>query len=391
MHFRGIDGSGIGPRLRCCALAVVIALFLASGSAARRPARAVKGSSLGTWASHKYRARMMRDLQSRNAATPATIVASNLSIAAARLSSATLIGAVQVGPAAHAGVVEPKARSADQVRVFIGVMTAASPPGAAPYSKYDYQGRRQLLRRTWLSEVAQHGHMAARFVVGREPAARAGGAAGAAGAARTRVKQRKIARQQWAQLEAEARQHGDFLQLDVEDCYTCLTAKSQAFFKRVIEDYPSVEWIVKADDDVYVQPQRLLMAADQWAASKADLYVLSARVAKGVVARRQHALRPSGSCEDSAIGFYMLGSNARYLDDRRLCSLGCDNASVAVWDQREQGLAPGTALVLHDHPLCRTTPAWPLPYMLRRSGNAVEVKDEAGTRAREAAWARVRV
>ena len=42
------------------------------------------------------------------------------------------------------------------------------------------------------------------------------------------------------------------------------------YFKTALALYPNLRYIVKADDDVYVLPQRLLLAADQWAAMNAE-------------------------------------------------------------------------------------------------------------------------
>lgn len=56
----------------------------------------------------------------------------------------------------------------------------------------------------------------------------------------------------------------------MQDVYTSLTNKSREHFRTVYDMFPSVEFIIKADDDVYLLPRRLLMAADQWSAAKAE-------------------------------------------------------------------------------------------------------------------------
>ncbi|PNH11547.1 hypothetical protein TSOC_001666 [Tetrabaena socialis] len=172
-------------------------------------------------------------------------IRSNLSVTARRLSDP-----------AHQRTAAPLLRPA----------SAASPPGAAPYGKHDYQARRQVLRRTWLAEAAQYDHVVARFVVGGgsvqqgaegrvEDGDRGGGQHAAAAAA----------------LAEEAALHGDMLLLEgVADSYFTLSLKSRAFFAVVLRLFPSVEWIIKSDDDVYLMPPRLLMAADQWAAGGAE-------------------------------------------------------------------------------------------------------------------------
>jgi Galactosyltransferase len=50
----------------------------------------------------------------------------------------------------------------------------------------------------------------------------------------------------------------------VQECYRCLPQKTLEFFLRVDEKYDA-EWIMKMDDDVYLAPLRLPLAAEQWA------------------------------------------------------------------------------------------------------------------------------
>lgn len=56
----------------------------------------------------------------------------------------------------------------------------------------------------------------------------------------------------------------------LQDTYKSLTNKTRLFFRTIYEAYPALEFVVKVDDDVYLLPPRLLMAADQWAAAKAE-------------------------------------------------------------------------------------------------------------------------
>ncbi|KXZ43951.1 hypothetical protein GPECTOR_77g5 [Gonium pectorale] len=68
-----------------------------------------------------------------------------------------------------------------------------------------------------------------------------------------------------AALSVEAEAHGDFMRLrGVEECYTCLPNKTRAFFVAALAAYPSVRWVLKMDDDVFLIPQRLPPAAAQW-------------------------------------------------------------------------------------------------------------------------------
>lgn len=49
----------------------------------------------------------------------------------------------------------------------------------------------------------------------------------------------------------------------MQECYRCLPQKTLAFFLAAAQEY-NVKWIVKLDDDVYVKPPRLEVAASQW-------------------------------------------------------------------------------------------------------------------------------
>ena len=50
----------------------------------------------------------------------------------------------------------------------------------------------------------------------------------------------------------------------MQESYSGLSNKTRTFLKLVALKYPSLEYIVKVDDDVYLLPDRLMMAADQW-------------------------------------------------------------------------------------------------------------------------------
>lgn len=73
-----------------------------------------------------------------------------------------------------------------------------------------------------------------------------------------------------AAIEEEAKTHGDFVFLPIVDVYGSLSNKSRVFFKVANDLFPSLEFVVKMDDDVYLLPHRLLMAADQWASVNAE-------------------------------------------------------------------------------------------------------------------------
>ena len=56
-----------------------------------------------------------------------------------------------------------------------------------------------------------------------------------------------------------------------EAYYYGLANKTRYFFQQVIQSYPNVTWVVKADDDVYLMPYRLLQAARSWQAAGAGM------------------------------------------------------------------------------------------------------------------------
>lgn len=57
--------------------------------------------------------------------------------------------------------------------------------------------------------------------------------------------------------------------LRLQECYTCLPQKTVAFFDMVATAYYA-DWVVKMDDDVYLNPHRLRLAIKQWSRMNAD-------------------------------------------------------------------------------------------------------------------------
>ncbi|GLC47290.1 hypothetical protein PLESTM_002055600 [Pleodorina starrii] len=289
-------------------------------------------------------------------------------------------------------------------QVFVGIFTAPSRPGALPYSKQDYATRREVLRKTWISTAAHYGQLVVRFVAGFQP--RSGGEHSTVGGGGGRGAEgggEGGGLSVPAELAAEDKQYDDFLWLEVEDSYSLLARKTRLFFVTVLRLFPRVEFIVKADDDVYVMPQRLLMAADQWAAARADLvscmthgpvrnnashrwfdpaapllgrryplrpmgsmYGISARGARLLDRRGADGvsiLRESGSPEDVSVALWLLGTDAVFWEDARLCRRDCgDAAVVALYDTRSMGLSLEAIVAAHMHPDCQAAAPWPLPY-----------------------------
>ncbi|KAG2500741.1 hypothetical protein HYH03_001505 [Edaphochlamys debaryana] len=264
----------------------------------------------------------------------------------------------------------------EDVRVFIGVMTAATSPGTEPGSKYDYTARRNKARQLWMHLARRYGHVALAFVVGRsaDPGREAA-------------------------LAAEQRRHGDFMVLPVEDRYDNLSNKTRVYLREVLRQYPNVDYVVKMDDDVLILPERLLMAADSWTAMGADYvgcankvqpdadpasryynphhrlvktyplyfhgsnYMLSGRIVRDVILPNFDNLRTARSTEDTALSWWMLASDAVFFEDRRLCRLTCDAATVALADQEHAGFPMEYWDEVMSNPGCTAPAEFPLPYV----------------------------
>ncbi|KAK4748110.1 hypothetical protein SAY87_014696 [Trapa incisa] len=116
-----------------------------------------------------------------------------------------------------------------KVMGFVGIQTG-----------FGSTGRRRSLRRTWmpsdrqgLQRLEESTGLAFRFVIGRT---------------RDQTKM--------SELKKEVAEYDDFLLLDIEEQYSMLPYKTLAFFKAAYALYDS-EFYVKADDDIYLRPDRL--------------------------------------------------------------------------------------------------------------------------------------
>ncbi|GLC35556.1 hypothetical protein PLESTM_000337100 [Pleodorina starrii] len=254
------------------------------------------------------------------------------------------------------------------VKIVIGIYTAPTAPGTEPRSKYDYNYRRQLAREMWIRRARRYRHLVVKFLVGVNP---------------DPVKH--------ASMLDEQEKYGDIMIVQMNDSYAGLTDKSRHFFQKVFRDYPAVEWVVKMDDDVYLLPERLLQAADQWAAAGADyigcfstgpvypelshrwhepnaihigeayawraqgpIYVLSRRVVRDVVVRRFDHLRLSGSAEGT---HWRAGGG-------RGCGASSAVVAVAGWCSAAEcgGLCCGGVAPERSRNACRLVQFGSLPY-----------------------------
>lgn len=127
--------------------------------------------------------------------------------------------------------------------VFIGVFSGIGP---------SYSKRRELLRATWFPDANNVEHfecvlgLAFKFVVGR-PSINVGKA---------------MSQSDFSALQHEF-ERDDYMVLDVTDSYRNLPAKTAAFFQTVIGIGP-FQYVLKIDDDMFLSPPHLAVAAHQW-------------------------------------------------------------------------------------------------------------------------------
>ncbi|KAK8955686.1 putative beta-1,3-galactosyltransferase 12 [Platanthera guangdongensis] len=253
---------------------------------------------------------------------------------------------------------------------FVGVQTG--------FSSAD---RRGALRSTWfpanpesLMSLEQSTGLAFRFVIGR-------------------TKDQK----KTADLKKEDGKYHDFMFIDVEEEYARLPYKTLAFFKAAFDLFDA-EFYVKADDDIYLRPDRLatLLAKDRshrrtyigcmkkgpiitnpklkWYESSGHLlgneyfihaygpiYALSGEVVASLAEARNDSLRMFDN-EDVTIGSWMLAMNINHEDNRALCDPKCTPSSIAVWDMpRCSGLCNPVNHMkeLHNVSMCSQSPTLP--------------------------------
>lgn len=106
-------------------------------------------------------------------------------------------------------------------------------------AQHNYAARRSAIRHSWLPDCATYSREAVsitcRFVIGLYPGAEVSS----------------------PQLHSELAAHDDFLKLPLDDSYRTLPKKSLFFFRHVSKHY-NPRYIIKVDDDVYLQVRFLL-------------------------------------------------------------------------------------------------------------------------------------
>ncbi|KAM0944528.1 putative galactosylxylosylprotein 3-beta-galactosyltransferase [Dioscorea sansibarensis] len=229
-------------------------------------------------------------------------------------------------------------------------------------------GRRRSLRKTWFPSDRQG---LIRFVIGKTN------------------DERKM-----AALQREVHEYDDFMLLDIEEQYSNLPYKTLAFFKAAYALFDA-DFYVKADDDIYLRPDRLslllakershpqtylgclkkgpvftdpklkwyeplsyLLGKEYFLHAYGPLYALSSDVVASLVALRNSSFRMFSN-EDVTIGAWMLAMNVNHEHDHALCEPDCTPSSIAVWDIPQcSGLCNPEAklLLLHQREICSRSP-----------------------------------
>lgn len=227
-----------------------------------------------------------------------------------------------------------------KVMAFVGIFTG-----------FGSVGRRRVLRQTWLpsdreglQRLEEATGLAFRFIIGKTSA-------------------------EWKMsvLRKEVSKHDDFILLDIVEEYSKLPYKTLAFFKAAYALFDS-EFYVKADDDIYLKPDRLslllakersdpqtylgcmkkgpvftspklkwyepmsyLLGSEYFLHAYGPIYALSAKVVRSLVALRNDSFRMFSN-EDVTIGAWMLAMNVNHENNLELCARECTSTSIAVWD-----------------------------------------------------------
>ncbi|XP_008786078.2 probable beta-1,3-galactosyltransferase 14 [Phoenix dactylifera] len=254
-----------------------------------------------------------------------------------------------------------------KVMGFVGIQTG-----------FGSVGRRRSLRKTWfpsdrqsLLRLEESTGLAFRFVIGK-----------------TNDKLKMAA------LKREIEEYDDFILLDTEEKYSKLPYKTLAFFKAAYALFDS-DFYVKADDDIYLRPDRLslllakerphpqtylgcmkkgpvftdpnlkwyeplsyLLGKEYFLHAYGPIYALSADVVANLVTLRNNSFRMFSN-EDVTIGAWMLAMNVNHENNYELCAPDCTASSVAVWDiPKCSGLCNPVVkmLELHKREICSGGP-----------------------------------
>ncbi|KAL9248581.1 putative beta-1,3-galactosyltransferase 14 [Drosera capensis] len=211
-----------------------------------------------------------------------------------------------------------------KVMGFVGIFTG-----------FGSVGRRRALRETWfpsdrhgLERLEEATGLAFRFIIGKTSDGK-----------------------KMSDLKKEVAEYDDFVLLDIVEEYSKLPYKTLAYFKAAYALFDS-EFYVKADDDIYLRPDRLslLLAKER---SSPQTYIGCMK--KGPVFTDPklkwyeplshllgneyflHAYGPiyalsSSVIRNTTIGSWMLAMNVNHENIHALCEPQCTPSSIAVWD-----------------------------------------------------------
>uniref|UniRef100_J3M4R2 Hexosyltransferase n=2 Tax=Oryza brachyantha TaxID=4533 RepID=J3M4R2_ORYBR len=188
----------------------------------------------------------------------------------------------------------------------------------------------------------------------------------------------------------------DFLFIDAEED-SKPPQKMLAFFKAAYDMFDA-DFYVKADDAIYLRPDRLaaLLAKDRphhqtyigcmkkgpvvndpnmkWYESSWELlgneyfshasgllYALSSEVVGSLASANNDSLRMF-DYEDVTLGSWMLAMNVKHEDNRAMCDPHCTPTSIAVWDSKKCSSSCNPAEIvkeLHNTTVCSKSPTLP--------------------------------
>ncbi|RDX91943.1 putative beta-1,3-galactosyltransferase 14, partial [Mucuna pruriens] len=227
-----------------------------------------------------------------------------------------------------------------KVMGFVGVQTG-----------FGSSGRRGALRKTWfpsdrqgLQRLEEATGLAFRFIIGRTSD-----------------------RAKMSALQKEVAEYDDFIQLDIQEEYSKLPYKTLAFFKAAYALFDA-EFYVKADDDIYLRPDRLslLLAKER---SHPQTYIGCMKKGPVFTDPKLKWYEPLSyllgkdfrmfSNEDVTIGAWMLAMNVNHENNHELCATDCTATSIAVWDLPKcSGLCnpEKKMLELHQKETCSKSP-----------------------------------
>ncbi|KAJ0869516.1 putative galactosylxylosylprotein 3-beta-galactosyltransferase [Helianthus annuus] len=265
------------------------------------------------------------------------------------------------------GLVSGGVHKRHKVMGFVGIQTG-----------FASVGRRRALRKTWfpsdhqrLQRLEESTGLAFRFIIGKTHD-----------------------RSKMAALKKEVEEFDDFVLLDIDEAYSKLPYKTLAFFKAAYALFDS-DFYVKADDDIYLRPDRLslllakerrhtqtyigcmkkgpvftdpklkwheplgyMLGKEYFLHAYGPIYALSADVVASLVALRNNSFRMFSN-EDVTIGAWMLAMNVTHENNRQLCQPECTATSIAVWDiPKCSGLCnpEKKMLELHQTKICANSP-----------------------------------